>query len=122
MSIGIITRLGNLLSSLTITSISRTYSDSTSGGRRGDPTESTTTYSVSAVVQIMTGEEDLVKEGLLKVGDVWGVIDGADTNAAYVTEGNTFSWQSNTYKITKVIKGCIFGSTVETIEFYASKQ
>ena len=92
---GIIRSVGT---SITISSIARTFND------YGDATEVATDYTANAYVEVMTGEEDEVKEGILRQHDIIVWVSDTEANSAYLITGNKITWSSSTYRINNVIK------------------
>lgn len=70
---------------------------------RGDSEESTTDYTIKGYVDEMSGEEDLVIEGFLKLGDLICFFDEDETNVAYLEVGNKITRNSKKYRIKNVI-------------------
>ena len=70
----------------------------------GEATESTTDYTVKGHVQILSSEDESVKAGILKVGDLIAFFDRNATNISYVKRGNKIYYDSEWYKINEVIK------------------
>lgn len=68
---GIVDDLGE---SFTLSGVSRTFND------RGDATEAYTAYAMNGVVQVMTGDEEEVKEGIVDKEDIVIFIDENETN------------------------------------------
>jgi len=75
-----------------------TYND------RGDITEGSTQYQITAIVQVLDGSEDMVKEGYLEGGDIVIFISSTDQNISVVERGNRVTWNSENYRIVNVIK------------------
>lgn len=83
---------------ITIRNVSKTNSS------WGDATETLTDVTVSSHVQIMSGDDEEVEEGILERGDLIAFFDPLDTNAAYFKLGNRISYDSRWYEIVDVIK------------------
>jgi len=83
---------------ITDTYTGATYDD------RGDMTEGTTQYTFTAIVQVMDGSEDLVKEGYLEKEDIIIFISSNSDNINVVANGNTVTWNSKNYRIVNVIQ------------------
>jgi len=84
--------------SITVTHITaRTLDD------RGHSTDTTASLTVQAIVEIMDGSEDLVKEGHLRGGDLIMWADENATNASTVVTGDTISYKSKNYNVKNVI-------------------
>jgi hypothetical protein len=82
---------------VTISAVSRTYDD------RGDSTETETTYSSIAVVQIMDGSEEETKEGVLEKEDIIAFFDENGSNVAQLKVGGYLTYGSKKYEIRNVI-------------------
>src|SRR3990167_5629369 len=61
--------------SFTISGVTKTFND------QGDPTETYTAYYLSGIVQVMAGDEDEVREGLLEKEDIIVFVDEDETGA-----------------------------------------
>ena len=83
--------------SITIKDISRAFND------RGDATETPTEYTVNAIVEVMDGSEEDVKEGRLSIQDLMIWVSDTEANATYLSDGNKIIYNSNTYRITNVL-------------------
>jgi len=95
---GIINTIGETVT-LTDVLTGRTVND------QGDITaEGSTTYTFTAVVDVMTGTEDLVKEGFLSMEDLVLYIDDSASNTAKLLNGNKVTWGTVNYKIVNVIE------------------
>lgn len=88
----------------------------------GYTSESNTNYAMNMVVQMMDGESEEVKAGVLSIGDIMAFIDPDDTNISYITNDNFIIYRSNTYKIKNIIKEpSITSSTWSHWEIHANK-
>jgi len=89
----------------------------------GHSYESTTNYTVTAVVTIMNGESDEVREGILAVGDIIIYVDPDDTNANYIKLNNRIVYNNAEYKIVNVIKekGVERGESFSVIEAHGKR-
>ena len=68
----------------------------------GDPTESTSdTENVIAMVQTLTMDDELVREGIFQSGDI---IFWVKSDSSNISRGNRIYWQSKWYEINEVIK------------------
>lgn len=70
---------------------------------RGDPTTATNPKTTRGYVDYMTGEERVVEEGLLGIGDIIVYIDEDETNVEYLKLGNYFTINSVNYEIKNAI-------------------
>lgn len=84
----------------------------------GDATESTADQSVEAAVELVSADEEIVKSGILNVGDAVGYFEPADID--YIKEGNRVLHNSIWYVITTVQNFGI-GGTAMHIEAYMKK-
>lgn len=84
-------------STVSVKDVSRTFND------YGDATESTTTYTLKAVVEVMDGSEDEVKEGMLSIQDIMVWVSDTETNASYLANGNYIVYNSSDYRIKNVL-------------------
>ena len=91
---GMVRELGE---SITIKDISRSFND------RGDATETPTEHTVNAVVEVMDGSEDDVKEGRLSIQDIIVWVSDTEANSTYLSDGNKIAYNSNTYRIINVL-------------------
>lgn len=95
--------INELGETVTVRSVSSTYNE------RGDPTETTSdTEDVKAMINIMTQTDDLVKEGILRAGEIVFFFDSDESN---VSRGNRIQYNSVWYEITETIQHRIGGST-----------
>ena len=78
---------------LTLVDVSRTYND------RGDAIENTTDLTITGYVDELSGDEEIVTEGILKRGDIIVYIDEDENNVAYLKNGNRFVRNSINYEI-----------------------
>jgi len=78
---------------LTLVDVSRSYNN------RGDATETITEFTINGYVDEMSGDEDIVTEGVLKRGDIIVFIDEDEDNVAYLKNGNRFVRNSINYEI-----------------------
>lgn len=97
--------------SLTYKAVSETYND------RGDATETTSDSIVTAAVQVMSGDEEIVKAGILEVGDAIAFFEPTTT----VNLGDRILYQNTWYDIVGVITERQ-GSTNEFIEARLKKR
>lgn len=67
---------------------------------RGDPTKSKSTASVDARIQEMTGNESIVRSGILSPGDAIGFFATATT----LTIGDEVNYNNKSWEITGVFK------------------
>ena len=84
----------------------------------GDATETTADQSVEAAVELVSADEDIVKSGILNVGDAVGYFEPADV--AYIKEGNRVQHNSIWYVITTV-QSFTIGGTGMHIEAHLKK-
>lgn len=84
----------------------------------GDASESTSDQSCEAVVELVSADEDIIKSGILNVGDAIGYFK--TTDAAYIKEGNRVQHNSIWYVITTVQSFGI-GGTAMHIEAHMKK-
>jgi hypothetical protein len=96
---GIVGAIGETVS---IVSVSRTYSD------RGAETQTNTSYSSKAVVQEMTADDYEVQEGIMQSGDITAFFDEDASNVAYLLNDNKMTSMASlgstrTYLIKNVI-------------------
>jgi len=99
----IITSIGE---SVTVTSVTRTID------AYGDESESTSTSSINGVIEILPADEELVKSGILNIGDAIGYFDPDD--ASVLKEGNRISHNSIDYVITAVDTHGFGGNSMHT--------
>ena len=86
-------------------SVTLTMVTDASFSKWGSPTETTSTASKTATVQILTQEDQLVKDGVFQAGDKIFWFKGDETN---ITRGNRITHASANYEI------------FETLEYYAA--
>lgn len=87
---------------VTVRSVSSTYNE------RGDPTETTAdTTSVKAIINIMTQTDSLVKEGILRAGEIVFFFDSDEAN---ISRGNRIQYNSTWYEIVEPLPGRIIGN------------
>ena len=99
----IITSVGE---AVTVTSITNTIDE------YGDSTESTSNSSINGVIEILPADEDIVKSGILNVGDAIGYFDPDD--AGVLKTGNRITHNSITYVITAVDTHGFGGNAMHT--------
>lgn len=92
--------------SVTVTEVTRTIDE------YGDESESTSNSSVNAVIELMSSDEEIVKSGILNVGDAIGYFDPNDNSV--LSPGNRVTHNSITYVITAVDKYGIGGTAMQT--------
>ena len=84
---------------LTLIEVSRTFNN------RGDETETLTNHTITGHVDEMSGDEDIVTEGILGVEDLTCFFDEDEPNVKYLVGGNRLKRNSKEYVIKKdVIK------------------
>jgi len=88
------TIIGDVGESVTITHVTRAIDE------YGDATETTSTSSVNAIIEILEADEELLKSGILNIGDAIGYFK--PTDSASIKEGNRVAHNSIDYVITAV--------------------
>jgi len=92
----IVNQLGE---SVVVSGVTRTYNT------RGDVVESYTAYSFSgAIVQVLTAEDELVKEGILRPEDIVLYFDESESNVANVKPEDYVHWGGRIYSVNSVVK------------------
>lgn len=79
------------------------YSISNSLNDRGDSTTTKTQYSIDGVVQVITAEDDEVREGILSPMDIICFFDETETNISKLVSGNQIYYDTRYYRIKEVI-------------------
>jgi len=74
----------------------------------GDSTESTSTASKTAFVQVLSQDDQIVNEGIFQAGDKLFWFKGDETN---ITRGNRITHASLDYEILEVIPHLVGGTT-----------
>jgi hypothetical protein len=82
---------------------------------KGDSTSTKTQYSIDGVVQIVSSEDDEVKEGILSPQDIICFFDETETNLAKLVSGNQIYYDTRYYRIKEVI------SEIGHVEVHAKK-
>ena len=98
-------------------SITLTIVTDASYSKWGSPTETTTTETKTAVVQILSQEDQLVKDGIFQSGDKSFWFKGDETN---ITRGNRITHASLIYEIVSVEPHYVAG-TIYLIEVKTKK-
>lgn len=71
---------------------------------RGDETVKTRTdHMINGVVQIVSAEDDEVREGILRPEDLICFFDEDESNSTYLTNYNQIKYRDKYYKIVQVI-------------------
>lgn len=91
--------LGQVGESVTVRNVSKGTPDSW-----GNATETTTDYTISGILQILTADDMDVQEGRIDAGALVGFFNPSDTNATYLKTSNRVQYKSNWYEITSVVK------------------
>jgi hypothetical protein len=84
---------------ITIIDISHSEPD-----RWGETTETETEYQIKGHVQLLSSEDDGVREGKFDIGDLQAFFDKDTQNISKVELGNKIYYDGVYYKIQKVIK------------------
>jgi len=84
----------------------------------GDMTETTADGTVTAVIELLQADDEVVKSGILNMGDAVGYFDPDDVDA--IKEGNRVQHNSIWY-IIKAINVEAIGGTAMHIEAYMSR-
>lgn len=88
------TEINRFGDTVTLSSVTSTYSD------YGDATELTSNISITAVVNELNTEDDIVKEGILLPGDKVFFCTPSTSN---LVQGNKLIHDSRTYEISEVL-------------------
>jgi hypothetical protein len=71
---------------------------------RGDESDKTRTeYPIDGVVQVLSAEDDEVKEGIVRPQDIICFIDEDGDNVEYIINYNEIKYDNKYYKITQTI-------------------
>ena len=82
------------------TSVTLTIVTDSSYSKWGAPVETTSTETKTAVVQILSQDDKLIKEGIFQAGDKLFWFKGNETN---ISRGNRITHDSKVYEIVEVI-------------------
>ena len=85
----------------------------------GDTTYTTGTLSITAAVQVLGQEDDLVAEGHFRSGDVIFYLDS--NNGGSVTRGDRITYNSNNYYVKDIISYDL-SSNIQAYEIRTSKK
>lgn len=70
---------------------------------RGDATVLKKTYPITGIVQVMSGEDEEVNEGILSAGDIIAFYDEFQKNLKHLKLGNQIYYNGTYYTIKNVI-------------------
>lgn len=87
--------------SITLRTVTSTFNE------RGDPTETTADLTKTAFIQILTQEDQLVKEGIFRSGDKLFWFKGSETN---ISRGNRIQHNALWYEIVETIEHEVAGT------------
>ena len=90
------------------TSVTLTTVTDSSYSKWGDATESASNSTKTAFVQILTQEDQLVKEGVFQAGDKLFWFKGDETN---ISRGNRITHASKVYEIVETLEHDVAGTT-----------
>ena len=85
----------------------------------GDTNYTTGTLSVTAAVQVLSQEDDLVKEGHFRSGDIVFYLDS--NNGGSVTRGDSITYNSNDYYVNNIISYDLSGN-IQAYEIRTKKK
>lgn len=95
----------------TITAVSRSYGTDEYRTKTETPTD---TENVSCFVHVLSHEDESVKQGEARAGDLAFWFDSAQS--AKIIQGNRITWNSDTYQIKNVKQFRAEGNTLYLIE------
>jgi hypothetical protein len=77
--------------------------DTTLNDRGDESSKTRNEYAINGVVQVLSAEDDEVKEGILRPMDLICFIDEDESNVNYLINYNELKYDNKYYKITQVI-------------------
>ncbi len=96
---GIADQVADIGESITLTTVTVSSTNT-----RGGETVSTSDVTTTAIVEVISSEDQEVQEGIMLPEDLRAFFDEDNSNVSALAVKNRITWNSNTYEIKEVIK------------------